>query len=199
MKTKNPGNLRGQSRRTRRRGHVAAEMALGFLPLFALFVGILDFSFSIFIQSSFQNATRDAVRYGITYNLVYNGVTYSTQTAVMEAVAQDNCFGFLSSTLKLSDGSFANTKMQVNYYFPDNLSTPATASQLPYTTTTSPAYTITALNQTGNVVEVRVNAYPWNWMVPLPNLMPGKSITFSASSLDVLEGLPVGTYVYPAS
>jgi Flp pilus assembly protein TadG len=183
----------------RQRGHVAAEMALGFLPLFALFVGILDFSFSIFVQSSFQNATRDAVRFGITYNLTYSGTTYSTQTAAMEAVAQANPFGFLSSTLMLSDGTYANTKMQVNYYFPDNLSSPATSSQLPHTTTTSPSYVISNLNQTGNVVEMRVSGYPWNWMVPLPNLMPGTSISVSASSLDVLEGLPVGTYVYPAS
>jgi Flp pilus assembly protein TadG len=186
-------------KKRRQRGHVAAEMALGFLPLFALFIGILDFSFSIFVQSSFQNATRDAVRYGITYNLTFNGTTYSTLTATMEAVAQYNSFGFLSSTLTLSDSTKANTKMQVNYYFPDNLSTPALASQLPYTTTTSPPYIVTALDQTGNVVEMRVNAYPWNWMVPLPNFMPGKTLTISASSLDVLEALPVGVYVYPAS
>lgn len=185
--------------RNRRRGHVAAEMALGFLPLFAFFVGILDFSFSIFIQSSFQNATRDAVRFGITYNLTYNGTSYSTQTAAMEAVAQANCFGFLDSTVKLSDGTYANTKLQVNYYFPDNLSTPATSSQLPYTTSTTPSYVIKYLNQTGNVIEVRVNGYPWNWMVPLPNFMPGKSISISASSLDVLEGYPVGTQTPPAS
>lgn len=180
-----------------RRGHVAAEMALGFLPLFAMFIGIVEFSFSMFMQSTFQNATRDAVRTGITYNMTYNGTTYCDQTALMEAVTQANTFGFLSSTLKLSDGTYANTKLEVNYYFPDNLSSPATSSQLPHTTTTSPAYVITALNQTGNVVEVRVNAYPWNWMVPLPKFMPGTSISLSASSLDVLESLPAsdnGTY-----
>jgi len=198
MKDKRAVENRSKLRPTRQRGHVAAEMALGFLPLFALFIGILDFSFSIFVQSSFQNATRDAVRFGITYNLTFNGKTETTLTAVMEDVAQYNSFGFLSSTLKLSDGSYANTKMQVNYYFPDNLSTPATTAQLPHTTTTTPSYLITALDQTGNVVEFRVNAYPWNWMVPLPNLMPGTSITVSASSLDVLEGLPVGTFTYPA-
>lgn len=186
------------ARKRRRIGHVAAEMAIGFLPLFAFFVGILDFSFSIWIQSSFQNATRDAVRFGITYNLTYDGTTYSTQTAAMEAVAQNNAFGFLSSTLMLSDGTYANTKMEVNYYFPDNLSSPATTSELPHTTTTTPSYVITNLNQTGNVVEMRINAYPWNWMVPLPNFMPGKSISISASSLDVLQGLPVGTFTYPS-
>lgn len=191
-------------KKRRQSGHVAAEMALGFLPLFALFIGILDFSFSIFIQSAFQNATREAVRWGITYNTSYNGTSYTTsgsgQSALMEAVAQFNAFGFLNSTLKLSDNTYANTKMQVNYYMPDNLSTPYTVANpptFPYTTTTSPSYTITCLNQTGNVIEVRVNAYPWNWMVPLPNFMPGKSISVSASSLDVLEGLPVGVYTYP--
>ena len=184
--------------KTRQRGHVAAEMALGFLPLFAFFIGILDFSFAIFMQSSFQNATREAVRFGITYNLTYSGTTYTSQTAAMEAVAQSNAFGFLNSNLTLSDGTYANTKLQVNYYFPDNLSTPATPAQLPHTTTTSPSYVINNLNQTGNVVEVRVNAYPWNWMVPLPSFMPGRSISVSASSLDVLEGLPVGTFTYPS-
>ncbi len=186
-------------RKSRQKGNTIVEMALGFLPLMALALGIMDFSFSIFMQSSFQNATREAVRFGITYNLTYNGTTYGSQTAAMDAVAQNNSFGFLSGALTLSDGSTANTKLQVNYYFPDNLSTPATVSQLPYTTTTTPSYVITALNQTGNVLEVRVNQYPWNWMVPLPNFMPGKSINVSASSLDVMEGLPVGVFTYPAS
>jgi Flp pilus assembly protein TadG len=184
-------------RKLRQKGHNTLEMALGFLPLMALMFGILDFSFSIFMQSSFQNATREAVRFGITYNLVYNGTTYTSQTAAMTAVAQNNAFGFLSSSLTLSDGTIASTKVQVNYYFPDNLSTPATASQLPYTTSTTPSYIVTNLNQTGNVVEVRVASYPWNWMVPLPKFMPGSGINLSASSLDVLEGLPVGTFTYP--
>lgn len=179
-----------QVRKTRQRGHVAVEMALGFLPLFALFVGVLDFSFSMFIQSTFQNATRAAVRVGITYNMTYGGTTYSSQTTEMEGVAQANSFGFLSSALTLSDSTLASSKLEVNYYFPDNLSTPATAAQLPYTTSTSPSYVVTALNQTGNVVECRVNSYPWNWMVPLPNFMPGKQISLSASSLDVMEALP---------
>ena len=180
------------------RGNNTLEMALGFLPLMALMFGILDFSFSIFMQSSFQNATREAVRFGITYSLVYDGTTYTSQTAAMTGVTQNNAFGFLKSTTTLPDGSTGASKIQVNYYFPDNLSAPATQSQLPYTTTTTPSYVITNLNQTGNVLEVRVNSYPWNWMVPLPNFMPGKGLNLSASSLDVLEGLPVGTFTYPA-
>jgi Flp pilus assembly protein TadG len=184
-------------RKPRQKGHVMLEMGLAFLPLMALMFGIMDFAFSIFMQSSFQNATREAVRFGITYNLVYGGSTYTSQTLAMDAVAQANAFGFLNSGLTLPDGSTGASHIQVNYYFPDNLSTPATTSSLPHTTTTTPSYVITNLNQTGNVLEVRINSYPWNWMVPLPNFMPGKSISLSASSLDVLEGLPVGVYTYP--
>ncbi|HEY1759714.1 MAG TPA: TadE/TadG family type IV pilus assembly protein [Bryobacteraceae bacterium] len=186
------------ARKPRQKGHVMLEAALCFLPLMALMFGIMDFSFSIFMQSSFQNATREAVRFGITYGLVYNGTTYSSQTLAMTAVAQANAFGFLNATTTLPDGTTGASKIQVNYYFPDNLSTPATAASLPYTTTTTPSYIITNLNQTGNVLEVRVNSYPWNWMVPLPNFMPGKGINLSASSLDVMEGLPVGVFTYPA-
>jgi len=184
-------------KKPRQKGHETVEMALGFLPLIALMLGIMDFSFSIFIQSSFQNATREAVRFGITYNLVFNGTTYTSQTAAMTAVAQSNAFGFLNASTNLPDGTTGASKIQVNYYFPDNLSTPATTSQLPYTTSTTPSYIVTNLNQTGNVLEVRIANYPWNWMVPLPTFMPGTSINLSASSLDVMEGLPVGTFTYP--
>ena len=91
-------------RKPGQKGHVMAEMALGFLPLIALMLGIIDFSFSIFMQSSFQNATREAVRFGITYNLIFNGTTYASQTAAMTAVAQSNAFGFLSSSWSLPGG-----------------------------------------------------------------------------------------------
>ena len=96
-----------------------------------------------------------------------------------------------------SNPIYASSTLQVNYYFPDDLSTPATCSQPPAHHHYQSRYVITALNQTGNVVEVRVNNYPWNWMVPLPNFMPGTGISLSASSLDVMESLPPaddGTY-----
>ena len=112
-------------------------------------------------------------------------------------MAQNFAFGFLNASTILPGGATGASTIQVNYYFPDNLSSPATVGQLPHTTTTSPVYTITNLNQTGNVVEVRVNNYPWNWMIPLPNFMPGTSISMSSSSLDVLQGLPIGTFTYP--
>jgi Flp pilus assembly protein TadG len=177
----------------KRGGHVMLEMALSFLPLMAIILGIMDFSMVIFMQGALQNATREAVRFGITYNLTYGGTTYGNQTAAMTAVAQANSFGFLSGTL--TDGTTAASHIKVNYYTPDNLSTPATTSDLPKVVN---SVTISVLNQTGNVMEVAVTGYPWNWMVPLPNFMPGKSISIGASSLDVLQGLPIGTFTYPS-
>ncbi len=179
-------------RRRRESGHVALEMALGFLPLMAMIFAIMDFSMVIFIQGAFQNATEEAVRFGITYNLTYNGTTYGTQTAAMTAVVEANSFGFLNST----NGS---TYITVNYFLPNNLSTPATTASLNLPTgVVVNGVLITNLNQTGNVVQVLISGYPWNWMVPLPKFMPGKTLTIGATSLDVLQGLPVGVFTYPS-
>jgi len=172
-------------------------MALAFLPLMAIIFGILDFSMAIFIQGAFQNATREAVRFGITYNLTYNGTAYNTQTAAMTAAVQNNAFGFLSGNL--SDGTTGASKISVNYYLPNNLSTPATIADLNLPTgVVINGVTIKDLNATGNVVQVSITGYPWNWMVPLPNFMPGRSISIGATSLDVLQGLPVGAFNYPS-
>ena len=179
-------------RRPRQRGHIALEMALSFLPLMALIFGILDFSMVTFIQGAFQNATREAVRFGITYNLTYNGTTYTSQADVMKAVVQANGFGFLSGTL--TNGTTGLSHITVNYYTPDNLTTPVTAADLPKSVNGT---NITVVNQTGNVVEVKITGYPWNWMVPLPKYMPGSGMTLASSSLDVLQGLPYGTFSYP--
>jgi Flp pilus assembly protein TadG len=168
-------------------------MAFAFLPILALILGILDFSMVIFIQGAFQNATREAVRFGITYNLTYNGTTYTSQTAAMKAVVQNNAFGFLSGTL--TDGTTGASHIAINYYTPDDLSTPTSAGVLPKTVNN---VVITVVNQTGNVVEAKITGYPWNWMVPLPKFMPGSGMTLGASSLDAMQGLPVGTFSYPS-
>lgn len=188
----NDDDARTTRRLRRQNGHVAMEMAFAFLPLLALILGILDFSMVIFIQGAFQNATREAVRFGITYNLTYDGTPYGSQTAAMKAVVQNNVFGFLSGTL--TDGTTGDSHIQVNYYTPDDLSTPAQVAGLPKTVNGT---VISVLNQSGNVVEVKILAYPWNWMVPLPNFMPGKGMTLASSSLDAMQGLPIGTFTYP--
>jgi Flp pilus assembly protein TadG len=177
--------------RKRRSGHVLLEAALAFMPFCALIFGIADFSMVMFIDSTFQNAVRQGVRFGITYNLTYNGTTYANQTAAITAVVQGNSAGWLIPGTDSSGTSY----IHVNYYTPDNLSTPANTGQLPKTVN---GVTITSLNQSGNVLEVKVLNYPWNWMVPLPNYMPGHGLTLSASSVDVMQGLPVGTTTPPS-
>jgi hypothetical protein len=49
------------------------------------------------------------------------------------------------------------------------------------------------VNQPGNVVEVVVAGYPWNWLVPLHGYSAGTGITLGGASVDVLGGLAVGT------
>lgn len=171
----------------KRSGHVLLETAFGFMPLMALIFGIADFSMVMYINSTLQNAVREGVRFGITYATTYNGTTYSSQTNAIRAVVEANSGGWVTST----NGP---TYIQVNYYTPDNLSSPATASQLPKTVN---SVLISYLNQSGNVLEVKISGFPWNWMVPLPRYMPGTGMTLGASALDVMQGLPVGTSTPP--
>lgn len=179
---------RAATRRRREGGHVMVEMALGFLPYFAIVFGIMDFSMAMFMMGLFQDAVREGCRYAITYSTTFNGVTYASQTAAIQAVIEANSLGFITA------GNVA-TYTKVNYYLPNNLSTPATQSSLPQTVN---GVVINWVNQTGNVVEVRIQGFPWNWMVPLPKYMPGTGLTLGSSSLDVLQGLPVGMLVPPA-
>jgi Flp pilus assembly protein TadG len=182
-----------QSRRRRRRqgGNFFVEMGLGFLPFFALLFGIMDFSLAIFISNTLQNAVREGSRYAITYNVTYQGTTYSSQTDAVKAVVESFSMGFLNDSNK----GYIN----VNYYLPNDLSTPATTSSVTPPVTVN-GVLISYLNQTGNVVEVQVKQFPWNWMVPLggwgggvgPGAMPGKGITMSAVASDVLQSYPVG-------
>lgn len=170
------------------RGNVLIEMALGILPFMALFFMIMDVSLVMFVNNTIQLAVREGVRYAITYNTTYNGVTYGSQTQAIQAVVQANSMGFLSG----ANGSY----IRVNYYLPNNLSTPVTASNLPQT---MPDGTVVNwVNQRGNVIEIQARNYPWNWMVPLPGIAAGRGITLSAASSDVMQGLPVGVFTPPA-
>jgi Flp pilus assembly protein TadG len=164
------------------------EGALVFIPFFALIFGILDFSMALFISGAFQQAATDASRFTTTYNLTYNGTTYSSQTAAAKAVVYAESFGFINST-----NDATNNYVQVNYYFPNDLTTPATcATNCDHTWTDSngKTWTINYENAPGDVVEVRVVNFPWNWMAPMPGIMPGRSIGLGAEAVEILQGLP---------
>jgi Flp pilus assembly protein TadG len=180
----------------RESGNAMLEGALYFLPLMALIFGILDFSMALFITGALQESARDACRFTTTYNLTYNGTTYTTQTLAAKAVVYDEAFGFINAT-----NDTANHYVQVNYYFPDDLTTAATcATNCNHTWTDSRGNTSTVNydNQPGDVVEVRVVGFPWNWMVPLPWFMPGRSITLGAEAADILQSLPPNVNAPPA-
>jgi Flp pilus assembly protein TadG len=203
-------------RRKRQRGNTILDSALCFLPMMAMFFGIIDVCYAVSIQSLFSQAVRAGSRFAITYSANYNGAACASQAACIAQVVQDNAVGFLA-------GTKANS-IVVNYYISNNLTTPvmtcnagtctAGTPVLPYTytvatTTGTTSVTINYPNQPGNVVEVSIPTYPLLWMVPITGFSAGSQVTdfsgnkglgltLSASSADVLGGLQQGTSIPPA-
>jgi Flp pilus assembly protein TadG len=169
----------------RERGNTILEMALVFVPLCALIFFTIDVTVVIFLKAVFQNATREGVRWAITYNTSYGGSPCPTQEECIKRVVQDNSVGFLAGAVNAG-------RINVRYYSsitPHDLATPLAGPD--------PAAGINFINQTGNVVEVTVDNFPWNWMVPLPGFVPSTGLNLSASSSDVLQGYPSGTFGPP--
>ncbi len=183
--------------RTRQRGNAMLETALVFLPMFAMFMGIIDFGFLFFLQNSFQNAAREGVRFAVTYSSTYNGASCAgSQFTCITQVVQNNSFGFLSGA--------KSSYIVVNYYTTNDLSNPVMTCQsgscslkgtLPQTL--SNGKIVNYANQSGNAVEVVISQYPWNWLVPLKGFMPGNGFNLNAAEVDVMGGLPVGTTTPP--
>jgi len=183
-------------RRRGESGNAMVEGALYFLPLMVLIFGIADFSMALFITGAFQQAARDAAELTTTYSLTYNGTTYTTQTLAAKAVVYNESFGFVNAT-----NDAANSYVQVNYYYPNNLTTPATcATNCNYTWTDSNgnSNTVQEDNQPGDVVEVRIVGFPWNWMAPIGGFMPGKGVTLGADAAEILQALPSTLSAPPA-
>jgi Flp pilus assembly protein TadG len=206
------------ARRRRQRGNTVLESALCFLPMMAMFFGIIDVCYAVSIQSLFSQAVRAGSRFAVTYSANYGATSCaSSQAACVAKVVQDNAVGFLAGT-KINS-------LVVNYYISNNLTTPvmtctlttctATGTPvLPYTytvatTTGTTSMTINYANQPGNIVEVSIPSYPMLWMVPIKGFSAGSQVTdfsgtkglgltLSASAADVLGGLQVGTNIPPA-
>ena len=163
-------------RKKRQTGNAFVEFALTVLPYFALVFGCLDLGMVVLLDNMLQGAVREGSRFAITYGTTFNGQTFSNQTDAIKAAAQSVSLGFLT-------GTNANY-LQVVFYAPTDLSTPLTGANR---------------NAPGNVVEVRVQNFPWNWMVPLPGVMSGTGLTLGASTSDVLQSLPPGTTSPPTA
>ncbi len=191
---------RSLHRQTSERGNAMVEMSLVLLPMLAMFFGILDVSMVVFLQSTLMNATREGTRFAITFSSTYNGNSCAaSQAACITAAAQTNAFGFLS-------GSKANL-ITVNYYTANNLSTPiescnagtcVQSGTLPQTL--SNGTVVNYVNQPGNIVEVVVANYPWNWLFPVSAkgyALTSTGVNLAASAMNVLGGLAVGTALPP--
>ena len=160
-----PAKLRGRSQR----GATLVEAALVFLPFMAMMLAIVDFSMPIFLRSTFTHAVREGVRFGITHQTTYNSVSYSTQTAAIQAVVQANAMGFLA-------GSSGLSLIQVNYY----------AASSPFGQVTG-----TGANAGGNIVEVAISGYNWGWIVPI--WRTNTPLAVGGISSDRLEPMAAGT------
>jgi Flp pilus assembly protein TadG len=188
-------------RSARQRGNAMLETALVFVPMMVMFFGIIDVSMVVFLQSTLMSASREGTRFAITFRSTYNGTSCATsQATCITSVVQTNAFGFLA-------GAKSNL-ITVNYYTANNLSTPVetcnagTCTQngtLPQTLANGTV--VSYVNQPGNIVEVVIANYPWNWLFPVSATgfrMTNTSVSLKASSMNVLGGLAVGTTVPPS-
>ena len=179
------------------------EAALIFLPMMAMFLGIVDVSLAVYIQSTLTSATREGTRWAITFQTSYNGTSCTSQATCISQVVQNYAVGV--------PGGLSSSLITVNYYTANDLTNPVEACTagtcstavctvstctLPQTLTNGTV--VNYANQPGNVVEVVVASYPWNWLMPLPGFTAGKSVTLSAASIDVLGALAVGSSVPPS-
>lgn len=176
-----------QGRNKSRRGNAFLEGALSFFPLILLTLGLVDISMWIFVRGAIQSAAREAVRYGITYQTNINGTSCTSQSNCAKQVLISNALGFINA-------NNINTYVTVNYYASDNLTTPLTTGDVGRTL--PDGRNITAINMTGNLMEVRITAFPWSFMFPT-SYLPANPLNINVSTSDILQGLPVGVFTYP--
>jgi Flp pilus assembly protein TadG len=207
-----PGRgARQPARRARQRGNAILEGALIFLPMMAFFLGLVDVSFAIFIQSTLTSSTRAAARTAVTFPSTVGGTSCSASqaTCIIQAV-QNNAVGVPNLT---------SSYIAVNYYTAANLSTPVATCNAAGTCTYSSVcgssgtaacangslditlasgVVVNYVNQPGNIVQVTVSGYPWNWMAPMSGFYAGTGLTLGAVSVDVLGGLAPGVGTPPS-
>jgi Flp pilus assembly protein TadG len=172
--------------------------------MIAMFFGIIDVSLAVFIQSTLSQATREAVRWAITYQTTdpYGNSCSSSQATCTANVVMNSAIGVPGLT---------TSYITVKYYTANDLDNPVMACNAGSCTTSvctvadcvlpqtlASGVVVTNANQPGNIVEVDVTNFPWNWLVPLPNFQAGTSLNLNASAVDVLGALAVGTASPPA-
>jgi Flp pilus assembly protein TadG len=163
-------------RRRISKGNALVEWMFVLLPTFALITAFFDVSFALFSWSTIQNAVREGCRYAITFQT--NGG--QGQDASIATIVAQNSMGLVT---------VAGGLIHVNYYGTN----PATGV---YSLSTAIPFA-NGGNVPTNVVEVSVQGYPLNWMVPLSGtiatpLRSTSPATINVYSADVLGGFPAG-------
>lgn len=150
--------------KSRERGSTLVEFSLTLLPLLAFILLTIDTAWVIFAWASIHEAVRAGVRFAIT-GQVLSG--YSGQDASIQAVVQQNSFGFVNR-------SNVSAAVQIHYYSPTNLTELYGANS----------------NAGDNVVKIVVSGISINPLGPL--WRSSSPVTLSASSSDVMEPSPNG-------
>lgn len=143
------------------RGNQLLEVSLVFFPMFALFLALVDIPIGLFLRATMQHAVREGVRYAVTHRTL-SGMC---QDASIRYVVKGAAAGFLASGAH-------DSKIKVRYYAPGNLTTELTGI---------------SSNAPGNIVEVAIEGYTWNWLAPF--LRNSSSFTINVYAADRMEGV----------
>lgn len=155
----------------RRRGNAILEAAFVFLPFFAIFFAIIDYSVVLFIQSTFKHAVREGTRFAITNRTVGGNCHVNS----IKNVVKDNTMGFIT-TADLN-------KIVVTYINPS----------------TQQIVTGAGGNNGGNIVQVEIapcllsnksDCYQWTFVAPI--WRSNSPLTITAAAASVMEAPPFG-------
>src|ERR1700689_2549024 len=121
MSNQRPLNRRTRSprRSVRQRGNEMLEAALIFLPMMAMFLGIVDVSLAVYIQSTLTSATREGTRWAITYQTSYNGIACTSDATCIAQVVQNCAVGL--------PGGLSSNLITMNYCTANDLANPVEA------------------------------------------------------------------------
>ncbi len=156
-------------RKRRSGGNAMLEWALVLLPTMALITCFFDVSYAFFSWSTIQNAVREGARYAITFQTM----TGKGQDDSIKTTVAANSMGLVT---------FAGGLINVNYF---TQAAPNTAIPAPNG------------NVPNNIVEVSIQNYPLNWMIPISGTIVSPFRSTSPASVtvyssDILNGFPAG-------
>jgi Flp pilus assembly protein TadG len=127
------------------------------LPTMALITAFFDICFALFGWATIQNAVSEGCRYAITFQTI----TGDGQDLSIKTTVANDSMGLVT---------VAGGLIQVNYY---TQAAPTTAIAAPNG------------NVPGNIVQVSVQSYPLNWMIPLSGTIANPLRSTSPGTVNV--------------